>query len=187
MTDRHGFLELILGPMYSGKTTLLVDLYHEHQEEDKKVLVINYSADRRYHDSMLSTHDKVMVPCKFVTKLSELYNEQNLLNDADVILINEGQFFADIYEFALNMVESHGKTLHICGLDGDFQRNKFGKLLDLIPYADDVVKLKSRCHVCSKSAAFSHRLSGEVEQVVIGSDNYIPLCRGCYIKMNKKT
>jgi thymidine kinase len=109
------------------------------------------------------------------------------LNDTDVILINEGQFFADIYEFALNMVETRGKTVHICGLDGDFQRNKFGKLLDLIPYADDVVKLKSRCHVCSKSAAFSHRLSGEVEQVVIGSDNYIPLCRGCYIKMNTKT
>lgn len=185
MANSNGFLELILGPMYSGKTTRLVDLYNDYKDEDKNVLVVNYSADRRYHDTMLSTHDKVMIPCKFVSRLSQLY-EEGALTNINAILINEGQFFPDIFEFTLNMVENHNRNVHICGLDGDFQRNKFGRLLDLIPYCNEVIKLKANCKWCDNHASFSHRISEETEQVVIGSDNYVPLCRGCYPAKNIK-
>jgi len=85
------------------------------------------------------------------------------------------------------MVENHSKTVYVCGLDGDFQRNKFGEILDLIPYCDNVVKLKSLCSQCrnGKRALFSHRMTEETTQVSIGSSNYVPLCRKCFDTANK--
>ena len=76
------------------------------------------------------------------------------------------------------------KQVFICGLDGDFKRQKFGNLFDLIPYCDELIKLKSVCKICKNQAIFSHRTSKESEQLVIGSDNYLPLCRKCYMKEN---
>jgi thymidine kinase len=176
-----GFLEIILGPMFSGKTTHLVDLYNAYNDLGHKVLAINFSADKRYHDTMLSTHDKVMIPCIFTDDLTQLFDDLLLV---DAILINEGQFFPDLYENVMKLVDIHKKRIHICGLDGDFKRNKFGNMLDLIPLSDSITKLHSKCHTCSKPAIFSHRISKEKEQVVIGSDNYVPLCRDCYKKYN---
>jgi thymidine kinase len=176
-----GFLEIILGPMFSGKTTHLVDLYNAYNDGGHKVLAINFSADKRYHDTMLSTHDKIMIPCIFTDKITDLFDELLIV---DIILINEGQFFPDLYENVLKLVDTYKKRVHICGLDGDFKRNKFGNMLDLIPICDSVTKLQSKCHTCSKLAIFSHRITKEREQVVIGSDNYVPLCRNCYQKYN---
>ena len=79
------------------------------------------------------------------------------------------------------MVETHHKKVYICGLDGDFKRNKFGKLLDLLPYCDNIKKLTANCD-CGKDALFSHRLAISKDQVLIGSTNYVPLCRKCYQK-----
>jgi len=183
MSDSTGYLEIILGPMFSGKTTYLIDLYKEYIDYDKKILVVNYSGDKRYHTNMLSTHDKIMIPCIFVSKLSELF-EQNLIEKSDIILINEGQFFEDIFDSVIKIVENHKKSVHVCGLDGDFRRQKFGNLLDLIPYCNDVIKLKANCMYCDSYAIFSHRLTDDKKQVIIGSDNYIPLCRNCYKEKN---
>jgi thymidine kinase len=181
-----GFLGLILGCMFSGKTTALIDIYEQSQKEGKEVCVINYSGDTRYHDSMLSTHDKKMIPCAFASRLAELWVSHVItqIHVADVILINEGQFFPDLYEIVYSMVEEYGKTVYVCGLDGDFNRNKFGQLLDLIPLCDTVKKLRADCHICDNEGLFSHRITAEKGQVVIGSDNYIPLCRGCYKQGN---
>jgi len=185
-----GFLEIVLGPMFSGKTSFLVDEYKKYTYIGKRVCVINYFADTRYDVAMLSTHDKVMIPCIMSQNISDLWNNcdnihYNTLRTAEVILINEGQFFDDIFECVLNMVEVHNKKVYICGLDGDFKRNRFGKLLDLIPFSDQVVKLNSLCSICrdGTKAAFSHRISNESSQVVIGgSDSYVALCRHCYIQ-----
>ena len=82
------------------------------------------------------------------------------------------------------------KQVYICGLDGDFKRNKFGQLLDLIPYCDNVTKLHSICKRCLNNdvnnAIFSHRVTGEKDQTLIGSSAYIPLCRSCYLQENKE-
>jgi thymidine kinase len=174
-----GYLELILGPMFSGKTTRLIELYHQLYNTSN-IKVINYSGDTRYHSSMLSTHDKVMIPCIFTNKLSDVCEEKHLEN-IDVILINEGQFFPDLYEVVFNLVEVYKKRVYICGLDGDFKRKKFGALLDLIPICDKVIKLSAKCNTCKADAIFSHRITTEKQQVVIGSDNYVPLCRTCYL------
>jgi thymidine kinase len=176
-----GFLEIILGPMFSGKTSHLVDLYNSYIALGHKVLAINFTADTRYHDTMLSTHDKIMIPCMFADKISELIDDLLIV---DIILINEGLFFPDLYENVMKLVDIHKKRVHICGLDGDFKRNKFGNMLDLIPLCDSVTKLHSKCTNCLKPALFSHRITKEKEQIVIGSNNYVPLCRNCYQRYN---
>lgn len=178
-----GYLEIILGPMFSGKTTRLVEIYNKHIHADKKIIAVNYSADKRYHESMLSTHDKVFIPCIFSDSINELFSNNNFMN-ADVILINEGQFFSDIYDSVKQLVEVFNKKVYVCGLDSDFRRQKFGDLLNLITLCDNVVKLHSSCSKCNNEAIFSHRLSNEDNQVVIGSDNYKPLCRNCYLNSN---
>ncbi len=179
----NGYLELILGPMFSGKTTKLVNLYHKYKKLSYKVVAINYFEDTRYSDKQLSTHDNIMIPCIFSNSISSTF-QKDCVMEADVILINEGQFFDDVLESTLNLVEKMNKQVFICGLDGDFKRQKFGNLFDLIPYCDELIKLKSVCKICKNQAIFSHRTSKESEQLVIGSDNYLPLCRKCYMKEN---
>ncbi len=172
-----GYLELILGPMYSGKTTRLIEHYRAYKYIGKNIVVINYSLDTRYSDTMLSSHDRCEIPCAFANNLNK-----DLWLNADVVLINEGQFFSDLVPAVQEMVETYGKTVHICGLDGDFQRQRFGTILDLIPLCDKVEKLTAFCGICRNGtpAIFSRRVSNESEQVVIGSDNYVPVCRKCY-------
>jgi len=183
MSD-SGYLEIILGPMFSGKTTQLIQYYKKNTYIGKTVCVINYSDDTRYHDAMLSTHDKIMIPCIFSKKLGDV--DAHVVSTADVIIINEGQFFEDLFEFVIAMVEGKSKSVYVCGLDGDFKRNRFGKILDLIPYCNTVTKLNSLCSLCRDGTPgiFSHRITKETSQVVIGSDNYQPLCRECYKNQN---
>jgi thymidine kinase len=179
--QKMGYLEIILGPMYSGKTSRLLDIYKQYKFCNGEILVINYIEDTRYSDTMLSTHDKKMIPCIQVKDLSSIHEE--LYKNTDVILINEGQFFSDLYPFVKKLVDIEKKNVYVCGLDGDFKRQKFGTILDLIPICDKVIKIKSLCGICKngKKGIFTHRNSNEVEQKIIGSENYIPLCRECYL------
>jgi thymidine kinase len=184
---REGYLELILGPMFSGKTTQLIQKYNNYTYIGKSVVVINYADDKRYHDSMLSTHDKKMIPCILTYDLHDMWT--NTLNEyysqihsADVILINEGQFFEFIKDVIIDMVDNENKIIYICGLDGDFKRQIFGELVYLVPFCDKITKLTSLCAECKngKKGIFSCRITKETSQIVIGSDNYKPLCRECY-------
>ena len=190
--SHSGYLELIFGPMWSGKTSLLLTYYRQFCFCKTKVCVINFKADDRYSETMLSTHDKQMIPCIMGFSMEEIMqipeNADNI-NECDVILINEGQFFHDIVDFTRRMVEERRKKVYICGLDGDFRREKIGKLLDLVPICDKVTKLRALCGKCKDGtpAPFSFRNSSSTEQVVIGADDiYIPLCRKCYQTENSK-
>lgn len=177
---QEGHLEIWIGPMFSGKTSKLIETYKKYTYIGKKTLVVNYAEDTRYHKTMLSTHDKIMIPC---VQTIQLNNIREQLLEADVILINEGQFFQDLFSIVVEMVDVRHKTIYISALDGDFLRQQFGQVLDLIPHCNAVTKLSALCAECKngKTASFSHRLSSEVGQVVIGSDNYVPLCRSCYL------
>jgi thymidine kinase len=169
--------------MFSGKTTRLIEIYKTRTYILKKVAVINYEDDIRYDSKMLSTHDQIMIPCIQLRHLSDFDCSQY-----DTILINEGQFFGDLYENVLKFVENFHKEVFIFGLDGDFLRNKFGSILDLVPYSNNIEKLSALCSQCRDGtlAHFSYRVSKELEQMVIGSDNYKPLCRKCYNKFSMK-
>lgn len=205
-----GYLELILGPMFSGKTSRIVEIYKQCEFCNISVVVINHTIDNRYDDELLSTHDKVKIPCIKTERLSyvwsdsiniepKLHVDERDLNSiphvqqkikvatSDVILINEGQFFEDLYEVVVEMLKQN-KKIYICGLDGDFERKRFGQILDLIPLCDKVTKLTSLCSLCKNGTPgiFSMRLTHETDQTVVGSDNYIPVCRKCYSNKNRQ-
>ena len=183
---QQGYLELILGSMFSGKTSYLLDVYKKCMFCNIPVAVINYAADDRYtSEPMLSTHDKQMIPCILATTISDaIQNNSEMIARVETILINEGQFFPDIEDQVKQLVEVGNKRVYICGLDGDFERKPIGNLLQLVPFSDHIIKLKSLCSLCRDGTpgVFSFRTSREVDQVVIGSSNYVPLCRGCYQK-----
>jgi thymidine kinase len=197
--NNTGYLELIIGPMFSGKTSEILQIYKKCKFCNIPVIIINHTIDQRYHDTLISSHDKITAPCIQATKLNDVWSDNGfnescnnsdkfaykLLRSSDVILINEGQFFSDLYEVVIDMLNNH-KKVYICGLDGDFGRKKFGSILDLIPLCDNVRKLTSLCSLCKDGtpAIFSRRLTNETEQTVVGSDNYIPVCRKCYSNKN---
>ena len=184
--DDCGYLEIIKGPMFSGKTTRLLDIHKKYSFCGFKTLVINYEKDNRYSDEMLSSHDRVMIPCVKAGKLADISPLENIdFIEAKAILINEGQFFPDIVDWVKIAVERYHKNVYICGLNSDFRRNKFGNWLELEMLCDKVVMLQSFCGKCKKRPAiFSHRLSDEREIEVIGADCYIPVCRKCYISFS---
>lgn len=178
-----GYLEIFIGPMFSGKTSKLIELYKQYSFCNIPLAVINHSSDNRYDDTMLSTHDKIMIPCLQTETLTHVTND---MDNVDVILINEGQFFDDLYDFVVDMLKFN-KKIYVSGLDGDFKREKFGKILDLIPLCDKVTKMTSLCSLCKNGTPglFSMRLTHEKEQMLIGSSNYIPVCRYCYEENEK--
>lgn len=201
LANESGYLELIIGPMFSGKTSRLVEIYNQYKFCNIDVAVINHSIDNRYDEELLSTHDKIKIPCIKTENLFDIWcdnhnslekktiiyrkNDKIKLASCKVILINEGQFFPDLYDFVIKLL-NHNKHIYICGLDGDFERKKFGQILDLIPLCDKVEKLISLCSLCKngKKGIFSMRLTSEKEQTIVGSENYIPVCRECYIYKN---
>ena len=167
--------------MFSGKTSMLINYYTQWNNINKKVLMINYIDDNRYgDDNCVYSHNKIKVPCVKTKLLKDL--SDNIINDVDVILINEGQFFSDLVYFSLFWCEKYNKNIIVSGLDGDYLRRPFGQLHHLIPFADDVIKLKAFCKKCNNGtpAIFTKRLSNESEDIVIGTDNYVPLCRKHY-------
>jgi len=196
----HGYLEIILGPMYSGKTSRLIEIYNQCQLNDIPVVAINHDIDNRYdHDTSVVSHDQIKIPCIKTNYLKNIWNPEikvstnsfatNSINGncliikySKVILINEGQFFRDLFEVVNDMV-NHRKHVYVCGLDGDFERKKFGQMLDLIPLCDKVTKFSSLCSKCKNGTLgiFSMRLTNEKEQTIVGSQNYIPVCRSCYM------
>ena len=194
-----GYLELFIGPMFSGKTSKLLDIYKQCKFCNIPVTIINHTIDIRYHNTMISTHDQVMAPCLQAYELNDIWTNNgyeksgdkkdlwahNAVRESDVILINEGQFFSDLYDVVVDMLNCN-KKVYICGLDGDFERKKFGQILDLIPMCDKVTKLTSLCSQCKNGTPgiFSMRLTNETAQTVVGSDNYIPVCRKCYTSSN---
>lgn len=178
--DTPGYLGLISGSMFSGKTSKLIELYKQYTLCGIPVAVINHAADNRYSTTVMSTHDGRTIPCIRAEELVGLEKDP-VVAKSRVVLINEGQFFPDIVEWVKALVDVEEKIVFVCGLDGDYTRKSFGKWLDLIPLCDEVTKLTSLCMTCKRHPGiFSHRLSGDTGQILIGADQYIPVCRRCY-------
>lgn len=181
-----GYLEIILGPMFSGKTSKLVEIYKQYNFCNIPIIVINHSDDTRYSDTQMVTHDKVEINCIQSNNILSVINEQMDIftnNGPLAVIINEGQFFPDLYSTVYEMVNMHKAHVYVAGLDGDFKQEKFGQILDLIPICDKVYKLHSLCVQCKDGtkAIFSHRINNScMEQKMIGTnEDYVPLCRNC--------
>ena len=177
-------LELILGPMFAGKTSALQSIIRRHEALGINCAVYKPVSDTRYGgDFYIYSHDQTKVaamPVKYLTQqqLYEPYTESKL------IIVEEGQFFEDLYEFVVKAVERDGKHVVVGGLDGDCFRKPFGQILQLIPLADRVTKLNSLCKVCADGTVglFTFRKTKSKEIVEVGGpEAYMPLCRKHYI------
>ena len=177
-----GYLKIILGCMYSGKTSSLIRIYKYNKIAGIKTEVINYIDDNRYDPVKMSTHDGIKIDCLKFKNLNELFDkESDLIEKTDSFIINEGQFFNDLYDVVNKLVNEYHKVVYVGGLDGDFKMKKFGQILDLIPMSDSVEKLTAICSLCKKKAAFTKRITKETVQTMIGgADKYIPVCRNCH-------
>lgn len=185
-----GYLELLFGPMFSGKTSTLLSKLTVFSELGVPTLYVNHELDQR--GDIFSTHNPILKPLEMgdiqCVKASRLESILKLSEPFLVIGIDEAQFFGDLKEMVLQLVESKGKRVIVAGLSSNFKREPFGEIFSLIPYADDVTKLKSLCGLCVKSkklkdAHFSYRMSNHTEEVLVGaSQSYIPLCRECYLQ-----
>jgi len=182
-------LEIILGPMFAGKTSALQSIIRRYESLGLKCIAFKPQIDTRYgDDNYMYNHDKVKTPVSSVTFLTQqsLYSDYM---DAKLIIIEEGQFFTDLYEFVLKAVETDKKHIIVAGLDGDRFRKPFGQLLQLIPIADRVTKLTSLCKLCADgtSALFTYGKTSTNETVEVGgSDIYMPVCRKHYLELMAK-
>ena len=174
------YYEIIIGPMFSGKSTELFSRANRYKCIGKNVLVVNHNNDTR--TSGISTHDgKEMAAIKLDdNKLLEL-NEMDGWDNIDVVCIDEAQFFGKLYEFILK-IEKENKIVIVAGLDGTSDRVAFGdgNIINTIPLCNKVDKLSALCMVCrdGTKAIFSKRILGESGEICIGAgDKYIAVCR----------
>ena len=180
--------EIIIGPMFSGKSTELIRRVRIYKSINKKVLVIKPKIDNRYSVNKVSSHDKTEEDCIVISDLKKiLENENNLLlfNDSDIVFIEEAQFFNNLKKFVLVCLEKFNKSVIVVGLDGDSNRNVFGEILELVPYCNKIVKLNSMCQVCKDGtlAPFTFKKTKSNEQIEVGgSELYFPLCRKHYLE-----
>jgi thymidine kinase len=166
--------------MFSGKSTEIIQRIRKHRIIGHNMLIINHAKDIRYSsDAAVVSHNnerEVAVSC---SKLSDMFNMPTYAT-ADIIFIEEAQFFPDLYDTVFKAVENDYKHLVVAGLDGDYLRQPFDTI-KLIPIANDVIKLKALCAICKNGnpALFSKRLDSSVftREVVGGADKYIPVCR----------
>jgi len=184
--SKSGTLELIIGPMFSGKSSELIRKIRILKVINSSFIIIKPIIDDRYDKNQIVTHNKETEACIIIDDLKSINDSQ--INDYHTIFIDEGQFLKNLKNVVLYWVEKLNKNVIISGLDGDFQRKPIGEILDLIPYADKYEKLSALCTKCNDGtlAIFSHRLSNNnCNQVLIGSnDLYEPLCRKHYLIFN---
>ena len=183
MAFTNGKLDIIVGPMFSGKSTELIKELLRSADLGLNCLYINHSFDNR-NDHTFSTHHPFLIPKHYKNiDFISLKNLKGLNKECyDVIGIDEAQFFEkDLIDFVLNHVETYRKHIIISGLDSDSNRNKFGYILDLAPFCDSYTKITSFCKECGpkkEPAIFTYKLTKNDNQIEIGSsDKYIPLCR----------
>ena len=189
MSHAEGSLNIIIGCMFSGKTSELIAVDKKWSAIGKTVLSINYAKDVRYgNDSNMYSHSLDKTKCIMVMRLEDV--PENLIRTANIILINEAQFFKDLVFYCKYWCDDLKKHITVSGLDGDFERKPFGHILELIPLSNSVIKLNAYCVMCDncdnlpRDAIFTHRLTQEKEQEIIGNKNYVALCRYHYLKEN---
>ena len=181
-------LELIIGPMFAGKTSAIQAIIRRHESLGIKCVVYKPVIDNRFsEDSFIYSHDSVKVAAQSVNNLTvNRFSEQ--YNSANLVIIEEGQFFLDLYDFVASAVEEDGKHVVVAGLDGDRFRKPFGQILNLIPIADKVTKLTAFCKRCANDessiipALFTYGSIQSIRSVQIGgAEIYEPVCRRHYI------
>ena len=153
-------LDIILGPMFAGKSSRILSIVSRYASLGMSVLVVKHASDIRYGDEDdVITHDRRRIPCIRIERL----NEVRLQGYQDSI-VDEAHFFVGLVPFVKRVVEESGRHLFLVGLDGDSHRRPFGELLECIPLADRVERITAFCRMCANGTPglFSYRRQGPV-------------------------
>ena len=176
-------LEVVCGPMFSGKSSYIYSIVKRYASIGVNVLVIKPSSDTRYSQKPeVVTHDGVKFDC-----ISTPHNLMTLsfdVKNTNVVILEEAQFFVDLLPFVRWLVDTERKNVIVVGLDGDSERRPFGDVMACVPLADKVTKLHALCPECADGtpALFTFRKVHQGGQVLVGgSDMYVSYCREHYL------
>ncbi len=182
--SNKGWIEVITGSMFSGKTEELIRRLKRAKLANQKVKIFKHALDTRFSTNELVSHDDNSIPSISVSSAKEILAHTT---DVAVVGIDEGQFFAgDLIEIC-NFMANSGIRIIVAGLDMDYQGKPFGSIPSLMAVADIVTKLHAVCVRCGNPALYSHRKIDVDDLVLLGAKNeYEPLCRGCYFKASNR-
>ncbi len=173
-----GWIEVVSGSMFSGKTEELIRRMKRAEIAKQKIIIFKPKVDTRYSEEMVVSHDAKSIKSIPVAKAEEILD---LANGYEVIGIDEAQFFSDILVEVCNRLADRGIRVIVAGLDMDFAGKPFGPIPRLMAIAEYVSKVHAICMRCGNLAQYSHRLSDSDKQFLLGEkDIYEPLCRKCY-------
>lgn len=177
---RQGRIEVICGSMFSGKTEELIRRLNRARIAQQKVEIYKPMIDTRYSEEDVVSHDSNSVAS---TPVDSSQSILLMATEADVIGIDEAQFFDEGLVEVCNTLANRGKRIIIAGLDMDFKGVPFGPMPALCSIAEDVTKVHAICVRCGNLAHVSHRIVAGDKQVMLGElQEYEPLCRHCYNK-----
>ncbi len=175
-----GWIEIIVGSMFSGKTEELIRRIKRAKIANQKTVIYKASVDTRYDDSKVVSHDDNSILSIPVKSSMDIWEKTT---DEKVVGIDEAQFFDNnLPKICFNLANA-GKRVILAGLDMDFKGRPFGPIPTIMAQAEYVTKVHAICMRCGGVAQFSHRISEGDALVVLGeTDKYEPLCRSCFVK-----
>lgn len=175
-----GWIELICGSMFSGKTEELIRRIVRAQIAKQKTAIFKPQLDNRYSNEEIVSHNKRKIKSVIVQNASEI---PKLVGDSTVIGIDEAQFFDDEIIEVCRELSSNNKRVILAGLEKDYLGKPFGPMAKLMVESEYVTKVLAICVVCGNPANFSYRISSESSQILVGeTDKYEARCRNCFFE-----
>jgi len=179
--SHRGWIEVITGSMFSGKTEELIRRMKRATIAKQKVEIFKPKIDTRYSVAEVVSHDANAIISKPVSSSQEIL--KHIDDDVEVVGIDEAQFFDSNLFDVCNQLASKGLRVLVAGLDMDFKGEPFGPMPALMAVAEYVTKVHAICVRCGNLAHYSHRISKDENQILLGEkDVYEPLCRVCFDK-----
>ncbi len=176
-----GSIEVICGPMFSGKTEELIRRLRRAVIGRQKVQVFKPAIDRRYHETRITSHSAQSLDARPVPDVAALVDALEL--DTQVVGIDEAQFFGAGLVDVVQGLADRGVRVVIAGLDQDYLGRPFEPVPQLLAVAEQITKCLAVCSACGALASRSYRTSGGAERVQVGAaECYEPRCRACYVR-----
>jgi thymidine kinase len=179
---RKGWIEVVCGSMFSGKTEELIRRLKRAKIAKQKVEIFKPAIDIRYDEVSVVSHDSNSILSTPVENASSILL---LANEVDVVGIDEAQFMDMEIVSVCNQLANKGVRVIVAGLDMDYLGNPFGPMPALMSIAEYITKVHAVCVQCGNLANHSHRIINEKSLVLLGEkDSYVPLCRDCFVESN---
>ena len=176
--EGKGWIEVVCGSMFSGKTEELIRRLNRARIARLKVEIFSPKADTRYIENALVSHNSNSIPSTPVENASSILL---LASDVNVVGIDEAQFFDAELPDVCNILANKGVRIIVAGLDMDFKGQPFGPMPRIMAMADSVTKLQAVCVQCGNPAMYSYRLVPDDSKILLGEkESYEPRCRICY-------